>query len=130
MKTGTAAASCTPYDFSDLTGTQVQTSKAEDIFDINTRWTTFRTWFLEEKIMDPTLAKEVAEERFIGLCTNGGNRAQKVNKEWLLGMFIGAMSTERKSDGLETSIGRRGRVQFRVSAPLPYFYYFKNSPTN
>ena len=45
MKTGNAAASCVPYDFSDLTGTQVQTSKAEDIFDINTRWTTFRTWF-------------------------------------------------------------------------------------
>ena len=73
--------SSVPYDFSDLTGTQERVNTSEDIEDITTAWIPFRRWFIDEKILNPSLEEKDALVTFKALLTCGQHRTRFVNNQ-------------------------------------------------
>ena len=107
----------TPYDFSDLVGKQLQFTASSSLFDINTIWKDFRAWFIEEKILDPSLTREVANAHWKDLLASGNVRSTVINNVQCVACFGGGTSTERMATGFEHRLSRianRGRNPFHL----------------
>ena len=105
-----ATPSSIPYEFGDLTGEQSINHSAGQRFAVPTHFVNFRTWFLEEKVLEPDYKKDVALVDFKELITNAGNRALKVGTgpeaEWCLPMFRGAVAEDYTDDAFNHKVGR------------------------
>ena len=79
-------------------------------FAVPTHFVNFRTWFIEEKILNPDYKKEDAVVDFKDLITGAGNRALKVGSgteaEWCLPMFRGAVAEDYTDDAFHHKVGR------------------------
>ena len=102
-------ASAAPCDFSDLEGTQVQSRSSETLDYIVYDWYLLRRWYVEEKILNPSLSIEQAKLSFEQKIQSG-TPAQKLNDEWCIGVFNGGRSVQRQSNCFESRLERGAAI--------------------
>jgi hypothetical protein len=92
--------------FDDLVGTQQTINQSAPDDNVITSWITFSRFFIDEKILDPTLTKDQALNLFYTELSSGATRKRKINGEWCLAENSGGQTIDRATHGAQSSLTR------------------------